>query len=383
MSASRALHSSVSLLALAGSTLLLSACGGGGGDASDASATEASGVTASTASATPTMHAEATTVTLQQRIDAAKAAVSGNAICKSLHPFYWEVGDKTGAKVSGTGGDKSVAPPTATTAMQIASASKWIMATYAVQKRQGALSTSDIKLLNFTSGYSNLNTCSMSDTVSSCLSGPGLKGGYAGDYIAANDGMFVYNSGHLQVLADHIGLGPLSLVALGTQVQTVIGTDVPIKYAIPLMAGGIKSTPAAYAQFLRNMLGTRYPYMRDMLGKNAVCTFTNAANCPAPGAAPTKLQKAVVAAGEVGEVGWHYSMGHWVEDEPGTGDGAFSSPGKGGFYPWIDKSKTYYGLVTSIDSVTTTNFSRNPANQDPNGCGHAIRQAYINPVAPI
>jgi hypothetical protein len=40
---------------------------------------------------------------------------------------------------------------------------------------------------------------------------------------------------------------------------------------------------------------------------------------------------------------WHHSVGHWVEDDPVVGDGAFSSPGAFGFYPWVDASRTHYG----------------------------------------
>ena len=32
-----------------------------------------------------------------------------------------------------------------------------------------------------------------------------------------------------------------------------------------------------------------------------------------------------------------------------AGDGAFSSPGLFGFYPWIDAGKTYYGVLARYD----------------------------------
>ena len=36
-----------------------------------------------------------------------------------------------------------------------------------------------------------------------------------------------------------------------------------------------------------------------------------------------------------------------MEDDPAVhGDGAFSSPGAFGFYPWIDSSKSYYGIIS-------------------------------------
>jgi len=69
---------------------------------------------------------------------------------------------------------------------------------------------------------------------------------------------------------------------------------------------------------------------------------------------------------------WHYSVGHWVEDASNASDGAFSSPGAFGFYPWIDKTKTYYGVI---------------ARSTPGGalesvyCGRQIRKAWTTGVA--
>ena len=69
---------------------------------------------------------------------------------------------------------------------------------------------------------------------------------------------------------------------------------------------------------------------------------------------------------------WHYSVGHWVEDDPVVGDGAYSSAGLFGFYPWIDASKTYYGIVGRVipdgamDSVE---------------CGRIIRKAWLSGIS--
>ena len=67
---------------------------------------------------------------------------------------------------------------------------------------------------------------------------------------------------------------------------------------------------------------------------------------------------------------WHYSLGHWVEDDPAVGDGAFSSPGAFWFYPWIDQSKTYYGIVARKDHAGSAVDSVN--------CGREIRKAWMN-----
>ena len=60
-------------------------------------------------------------------------------------------------------------------------------------------------------------------------------------------------------------------------------------------------------------------------------------------------------------------------DDPTVGDGAFSSAGSFGFYPWIDAGKTYYGIVarsvsagSGVDSVM---------------CGRLIRKAWETAVA--
>ena len=70
---------------------------------------------------------------------------------------------------------------------------------------------------------------------------------------------------------------------------------------------------------------------------------------------------------------WHYSIGHWVEDDPTTnGDGSFSSPGAYGYYPWIDPSKTYYGLVArSVPNGTGLSEGYQSAQ-----CGRLLRAAW-------
>src|SRR5690348_12911691 len=70
----------------------------------------------------------------QQRVQAATTTAGNNVQCTALTPFYWEIGDKNGVLVSGTGGDNSSTPPSSATVMGIASASKWIFSTYALEK---------------------------------------------------------------------------------------------------------------------------------------------------------------------------------------------------------------------------------------------------------
>lgn len=76
---------------------------------------------------------------------------------------------------------------------------------------------------------------------------------------------------------------------------------------------------------------------------------------------------------------WHYSIGHWVEDDPQVGDGAFSSPGAFGFYPWISADKRFYGLVAREQrhGVMSGDPSDKPAIASV-ACGHEIRAAWMD-----
>ena len=57
----------------------------------------------------------------------------------------------------------------------------------------------------------------------------------------------------------------------------------------------------------------------------------------------------------------HYGFGNWIECPPGTATGGFgpdclasgvhSSPGKFGFYPWVDRSNGYYGILGAYQTV--------------------------------
>jgi len=108
-----------------------------------------------------------------------------------------------------------------------------------------------------------------------------------------------------------------------------------------------------YGLFLRKLLKANTLLLGNVLGSNAVCTVcTNSEYTPSP------------------TLAWHYSLGHWVENEPGTGDGAFSSPGIYGFYPWIDSARVYYGILARSDIGTGTAATESAA------CGRLIRKAW-------
>lgn len=55
------------------------------------------------------------------------------------------------------------------------------------------------------------------------------------------------------------------------------------------------------------------------------------------------------------------------------GDGAFSSPGAFGFYPWIDAGKTTYGVLARSESAGN--------GIDSVDCGRLVRKAWVTAVA--
>jgi hypothetical protein len=229
------------------------------------------------------------------------------------------------------------------------------------------LSTSDITFLHFTSGYTFMNDNTLTsvcpptlspDTVNQCLklTNP------AGDSYSAQDpatvGVFDYNSGHMENHASQsMALGNVGVTSLGPLISAQLGAGVAFNYTEPLISGGVSTTATTYAIVLRNILNGSLA-MHDALGMSPVCTLPSS-TCSAvytPFPAET----------------WHYSIGHWVEDHPATnGDGAFSSGGSEGFYPWIDKTKSYYGIIS---------HDQPNAGYPTVQCGRLIRRAFITGV---
>lgn len=75
---------------------------------------------------------------------------------------------------------------------------------------------------------------------------------------------------------------------------------------------------------------------------------------------------------------WSYSIGHWVETDPAAGDGAFSSAGAFGFYPWIDAGKTWYGIVARKQTPQGQDTDRSLGEGYRSAqCGRLIRKAWM------
>ena len=292
--------------------------------------------------------------TMDQRIAAATQTAHQHPNCTAIAPFYWEIGGPQN-KLAGdsvlAASDPTVVD--ANTVMNIASASKWMFASYVVQ-RQGTLTQAGIDLLTFTSGFTNFKTCLPGQTVHSCLTM-----GENGDWSHDTAGHFFYNGGHMQKHADLLGLGDMDNTALAHELQTQLGFDVHLSYSQPQPAGGVVSTASDYARFLRKIL-TGSLAMRQYLSTPNVCTHYDPVDCPTALKSPTDQK-------------WHYGLGHWIEDDYGNGDdGAYSSAGAFGFYPWIDSTgRAWYGVVARRTEDAGQGFESQQ-------CGKMIRRAWVH-----
>lgn len=299
---------------------------------------------------------------IEQRVTAARETAERAGACQGIRPFYWEIGDVNGRLVSGGVG---LNPPTATTQMSIASASKWVYAAYAIERRgaTGPDKTRDVPFLNFTSGYSNFDSPSCpgnGGTVDACLQGS--RG--AINEAEARDALFNYNSAHMERHASNLGLGGMTIAGLTSEVRGRLGLGVAFGYTDVQVAGSGFSDAATYAGFLRRLLaGSPAPLqIASWLGQHAVCTLPT--SCTKTAYSPTSFD-------------WQYSLGHWVEnDAPSVAQGllAYSSAGALGFYPWVDTGRRYYGIIARQSlPIGQQGFASAV-------CGRAIRLAFFSRV---
>jgi hypothetical protein len=289
-----------------------------------------------------------------ERIAAAKATAKGSQ-CSLIRPFYWEVGDGAGRKVAGAlTSSSSTVTYNAKTPLPYTSASKWLYGAYVAERRSGKLSADDVKMLTLRSGFHSLSFCAPWQTVDQCLAY-----GSNDDYDASADGKYFYDGAHLQKHASVFGLGAKTAAGLANAVKAKLGDDIAINYNQPQPAGAATGTPDDYGRFLRKLLNGQL-FLSSLLGSNAVCT--------SPRVCPGQAMFNPMPADEA----WEYSIAHWIESDPLKGDGAFSSPGVSGFYPWIDASRTYYGIV-----------ARNVTNgvHESVHCGQQIRAAWLTGIA--
>lgn len=315
-------------LAFVMTCLALAACGGAGDGTDDDTGGD---TTARAAAATAT-------------------AESSTNACAFIRPFYWEVGDASAPRVNGSvNAATSTVTYTASSQMAVASASKWLYAAYVAERRNGTVTEEDADFLRLRSGYTTFDRCLPGETVSACASALGNS-----LYTPAHDGKFSYGGAHMQQHADLVmTLGAFNSATLANEVRSALGNDIALGYQTPQVAGGAVTTPAAYAAFLRKLMRNDLRLGR-LLGAGAVCT--NPATCATALSTPMPATES-----------WHYGLGHWIEDDPVSGDGAFSSAGALGFYPWIAASKAHYGVIARLESQGGTDSLR---------CGRLIRKAW-------
>jgi hypothetical protein len=296
---------------------------------------------------------------LPPQIRAAQTAAQSGA-CTDARPFYWSLGDGQGVLAQGQVGPDA---PSADTVMPIASASKWVYGAFVAERRAGQLTPQDITFLTFQSGHTRFHGCLPFQSVGSCAQR--LRNG-RGQPDPATVGRFDYNGGHMQQHAVLMGLGELSPGELAQAVRQglpALGASWVFDYGQAQPAGGGRSSAAAYGQFLQAMLRGDLK-IGALLGQHAVCT--NPRTCSTAVSAPIPPQES-----------WHYSIGHWVEDDPAVGDGAFSSPGAFGFYPWIDAARSHWGIVARsvMRHAGDEDVALRPSIQSVT-CGRAIRAAW-------
>lgn len=293
---------------------------------------------------------------------AATETASTNASCTSIAPFYWEIGDVSGVVVSGVTGRGLVEQ---TTPLNIASASKLWWGAYVVERFKANPSDIDLEAMEMRSGRTNFADCTGATTVDACCAKGGLDGGTNCDVAPGDVGYFDYGGGHFEGYAQALMLGGDDDAALAAAYGALLGTELSLSFTQPQPAGGMKMSASVYGQFLRKILSGQLA-IRDYLGMSPVCTLPR--SCPMAHYSPSPLA-------------WHYSYGHWVEDEPTTGDGAFSSPGKFGFYPWLDATKTYYGIVAREDLLPGNGTIEDAPYYKSVLCGRAIRKAFFTGTA--
>ena len=291
----------------------------------------------------------AETISTAEREQAVQSTAASSSECKGLGDFYWEIGDAQSVVAHGAAGSKYSSDKL----IPIASASKWIFGSYVLEKigKNTEPNRDQIRALEMLSGYTSLKYfgCVFSTTVGACFNHRDNN-----QFTPGNVDRFYYNGGHDQKLAVDLGLGNFTSAEFTREIRHFLGTDLAIQFKSPQPAGGMEASPGDYGKFLRKILSGQLR-MNQYLGRYPVCTLPSA--CAQAVESPVPLA-------------WHYSLNHWIEDDP-TGDGAFSSPGAFGFYPWISTDKHWYGVLAR-ESHTPK------AYKDSVYCGAKLRKAWIS-----
>ena len=330
--------------------------------------------------------------TMDARAVAASAAADGPN-CSGLS-FYWEIGTSDGDFRGGQRIARFGKPVFRHSQGPVASASKWLYATYAIERSGGALDpVHDEPMLNFTSGYDELKACGSRATVEDC--GHSQRA----PLNPASQGRFSYSPAHMQHHAAtdqlrSLGTSKLTATALGPAIGSTLGilpnTRVPnpvkerlqptisigLKYSGPVLGSDAAIDAGTYAVVLQRILSGSVK-MRNYLGSNPICASdavdshgrylcsSDGGFTPNVGYVPPIPAELVFGSSAHGTP-WQYSVGHWIES-----DGTYSAAGAFGFYPWIDKDKLWYGIVAQFSARTVMAYQQSLI------CGRAIRDAWL------
>jgi hypothetical protein len=289
-------------------------------------------------------------LTTQSRQQAVQQTAASATECKGLGDFYWEIGDASRVVAQGAVGSEY----NSSKVIPIASASKLVFGSYVLEKigKNTEPTPAQLSALEMQSGYTSMKplSCVFSGTVESCL-----ERRHNSALTPENVGRFYYNGAHDQKLAVDLGLGKMNADEFGREIRSALGNELDFSFSSPQPAGGMKVSPGDYGKFLRKILSGQLR-MKAYLGTHPVCTL--------PSACPGAIESPV-------PVAWHYSLNHWVEDDPASGDGAFSSPGAFGFYPWISADKQWYGILARVSHMPG-------AYKESVYCGIKMRKAWFS-----
>lgn len=321
--------------------LALAACGGGGSETPVALPVATPVANAFAVDEEPTELEALSAVTNAKRAAAARRAANSNTnACGPLGAFYWEIGSPSAQLASGRVGTRYEA----SSVMPVASATKMLSAAFLIEA--GAPTAAEVPFLNFTSGFISFQSCGSALTVGECANADSNA-----VFTPAAVGRFSYGGGHLQQLAMQRGMGSWTNETLSSEYSRVLG--ITVSFTNPQLAGGASTSATEYARFMRRVMSNQLQ-LGQWLGSSAVCTLPSVCST----ALNSPSQKAL-----------NYSLGHWVESDL---DGAFSSAGAFGFYPWIARNRSLYGIVARQSL---------PGSGEPSlDCGRAIRSAWTTAV---
>jgi len=347
--------------------------------------------------------------------------VLNNSLCTNLTQFVVEIGNSTGPLYTTTGGMKYAATngnsgspayscpgsgigtfkngcPASTTinsmstVVPFASGAKWWYGAYVAQLYGGPSSVPAAQqpFMNFTSGYVSMGDSGYAcagispPTINQCLTQSNAGVPYT---TKTNSfvGYFDYDSGHFENHAGQYGAAINTLYAstsnhaLVNAITNELSLTVSSYYTNPLLSGALVGTGADYRKLLIAIINGSLALGAN-LTYNAACTqggdtYTVDANGNTTTSFTCQQGAAVYGTSPLSPDDDYYSFGHWIEVDPRVnGDGASSSPGSIGIYPWVEKGLGYYGVLSRW--ATPGYYSLGQQGQSSLFCGRLLRRAW-------